>query len=81
MFLKMSNVQMPVPVISSGVRFAAKLTPQGPENAVFVGAPAQPHRSDVIPAALSIRNSWGWPDSARLMSGPNVPSGLTIQGV
>ncbi|HEX6178003.1 MAG TPA: hypothetical protein VF057_06565 [Thermoanaerobaculia bacterium] len=50
----MSNVQMPVPVISSGDRFAAKLTPHGPENAVFVGAAAQPYRSGVICAGAVI---------------------------
>ena len=34
----MSSVQIPSPVFSSGVRFAAKLTPHGPENAVPLAA-------------------------------------------
>lgn len=32
----MSSVQIPSPVFMSGVRFAAKLIPQGPANAVLV---------------------------------------------
>jgi hypothetical protein len=44
-FLKMSKVQIPVPVCTSGVRLAVKLTPHGPENAVFVDDQATLKRS------------------------------------
>src|SRR6185503_20656366 len=77
---KISSVQMPVPVLRSGVRLAAKLTPHGPENAVFVGAPDQAHLSDSIRAGLSMGNCCGWPERERLMSGSG-PFGPIIQGV
>src|SRR5688572_13831189 len=77
----MSNVQMPVPVIRSGERFAAKLTPHGPENAVLVGAMATPQVSDFSCAGDVIGICCGWPESGRLMSGPGLPSGWMIHGV
>src|ERR1051325_3399191 len=83
-FLKISNVQMPVPVLTSGERFAAKLTPQGPENAVFVGAVATAQRSDFSRESCAgevIGICCGWPDSMRVRSGPIFPSGCWIHGV
>ena len=77
--MKISSVQMPMPVFRSGVRLAAKLTPHGPENAVFVTAPAHPHLS-ASARGVSITTCCGWPESARLMSGSG-PFGPIFQGV
>src|SRR5262245_13271600 len=41
--VKVACVHLPRPVSGSGVRFAVKLTPHGPECAVFVGDDAPIH--------------------------------------
>ena len=43
----MSSVQIPRPVLTSGVRFAAYEMPHGPENAVLVSAAA--HNQGPLP--------------------------------
>src|SRR5215467_10717953 len=75
-----SSVQMPSPVLSSGVRFAAKLTPQGPENAVPLAAIVISHAADGAAAPPAIGNDSGWPDSIRPMSGAG-PFGPIFNGV
>src|SRR5690242_13056296 len=66
--MNISSVQMPRPVLRSGVRFAVKLTPHGPAKAVFVGAAdqVQPFSPDGRGGTLT---SSGWPESIRDISG------------
>src|SRR5262245_55320258 len=78
--MNISSVQMPTPVFWSGVRFAVKLTPHGPECAVLVGAEATIHCSEVSEAGAVITNCSGWPDSMRDMSGSG-PVGPILSGV
>src|SRR6476661_7417069 len=64
----MSSVQMPRPVLWSGVRFAAKLIPLGPANAVLLAAPDQSHAPCGAGGAVIFTAS-GWPERARALSG------------
>jgi hypothetical protein len=59
-----------------GVRFAAKLTPHGPENAVPLAAIVISHDGDGVAVGPVIGKDSGWPDSIRAMSGsgPSGPS-------
>src|SRR4030095_122233 len=75
-----SSVQMPSPVLSSGVRFAAKLTPHGPENAVPLAAIVISHAADGAAVPPVIGNDSGCPDSIRAMSGSG-PFGPILSGV
>src|SRR5919109_2261700 len=65
-----STVHDPRPV-GSGVRFAVKLTPQGPTKAVRSGDPRNPQPSGPR-TPLGIAGSFasaGWPESRRVESG------------
>src|SRR5215213_8855474 len=64
------------PVSGSGVRFAVKLTPQGPDQAVSVGEAAAVHGCASF-AGASMRMSCGWPESARFMSGAGRSGPMT----
>src|SRR5688572_28082409 len=76
--MKLRSVHFPMPV-ASGVRFAVKLTPQGPAHAVLVAA-AVITQGIAGAGAGGITMSCGWPDSARVMSGAG-PFGPITQGV
>jgi hypothetical protein len=71
---------LPRPVSGSGVRFAVKLTPHGPEKAVFVGAATMSQGPAGVTAGSVIERLSGWPDSMRLMSG-SAPFGVGFHGV
>lgn len=74
-----SCVHAPIPVSESGVRFAAQLTPHGPENAVIVMSPAHIHGISTL-AGASIFITDGCPESILFMSGPG-PCGPITHGV
>src|SRR4051812_8452219 len=78
--MNMSSVQMPVPVFWSGVRLAAKDTPQGPANAVPLAAAVIIQRSEAATGAEVTANALGWPESIRAMSGSG-PLGPILSGV
>src|SRR4051812_44071675 len=67
-FTNICSVQMPRPVLRSGVRFIVYEMPQGPTNAVLVAALAHPHVPDNAGGGVSVIVS-GWPESIRDMSG------------
>ena len=67
------------PVSGSGVRLAEKLTPHGPDQAVNVGEKLPVHGLETAAGAV-MTISWGWPDSARFMSGLG-PFGPVTRGV
>src|SRR5688572_29215382 len=73
------GVHLPRPVSRSGVRFAVKLTPHGPANAVLVAAIVTSHGS-AGRGAEDIFTSLGWPERARVMLGCG-PFGPTTHGV
>jgi len=77
--MNVSALQRPRPVSGSGVRFAVKLTPQGPAKAVLVPAPSQTHLPSSA-GGLDITRSAGCPVSARDMSGSG-PAGPSLNGV
>src|SRR5688572_16206126 len=77
--LKLRWVHLPRPVSLSGVRFAVKLTPHGPDHAVFVAAAETIHGPSGFGAGGTAIFS-GWPESMRLMSGSG-PFEPTFQGV
>src|SRR5512145_3398650 len=74
--VKLRCVHLPSPVSRSGVRFAVKLTPHGPAQAVLVAANAATHGASSFGAGGSVMPS-GWPDSARVMSGSGPFSPIT----
>src|SRR5262249_39920415 len=67
----MSAVQLPSPVVLSGVRFAVKLVPHGPDHAVKSLEPTAPQAVGAIRPAgtLGSLSAAGWPDSRRDISG------------
>src|SRR5262245_65936086 len=67
--LKLRNVHRPRPVSESGVRFAVKLTPHGPDHAVVVAVVVTSHGASGTRAAVFTTTLSGWPDSMRLKSG------------
>ncbi len=69
----------PMPVSESGVRFAEKLTPHGPEKAVMLISPAQAHGGISI-TGRSIFIAAGWPESMSDISGSG-PCGPIFHGV
>src|SRR5882672_8779546 len=78
--LKFRTVHLPRPVSRSGVRLAVKLTPQGPDHAVFVAANAFCHGPSAIVGAGGITRVSGCPDNMRSMSGAG-PVGVILSGV
>ena len=78
--MNISSVQSPRPVSLSGVRFAVKLTPHGPANAVLVAAPTTSTAPRGSAGGGGIFMLSGWPVSARVMSGSG-PFGPSFQGV
>src|SRR5262245_63499783 len=77
--MNMSSVQMPRPVLRSGVRFIVYEMPHGPANAVFEPMLADVHGSLSLGASTTEIVS-GWPDSMRDMSGSGPP-GPIFHGV
>src|SRR5262245_11118818 len=77
--MNISSVHAPRPTSLSGVRFAVKLTPQGPANAVLV-ADEWPIHGPCAGGAGGITTAAGWPVSARVMSGSG-PLGPIVHGV
>src|SRR5687768_6442056 len=77
--LKLRALHLPSPVSGSGVRFAVKLTPHGPDHAVLVAAAETIHGPTGLGAGGSCRSA-GCPGSARLMSGAG-PFGVIAHGV
>src|SRR5688572_57788 len=79
--MNVSAVHLPRPVSGSGVRFAVKLTPQGPAQAVIVFDATAPHGPSGARAGPPvIATSCGWPESMRVMSGSG-PRGVIVHGV
>src|SRR5512145_2247562 len=77
--MNIASVQLPSPVSLSGVRFAVKLTPHGPANAVLVAAPDHSHGPRGA-GGVGITRSAGCPLSIRVMSGSG-PFGPSLIGV
>src|SRR3954454_19466767 len=78
--MKVSSLQMPMPVSWSGVRLRAYDTPQGPAKAVFVAAPVQSQGPFGSDGAGGIANCSGWPLRSRVRSGSG-PFGPIFNGV
>ena len=76
--MNISSVQSPRPVSLSGVRFAVKLTPHGPANAVLVAAADPAPGPGGSAGGGGIFRSAGCPVSARVMSGSG-PFGPHLQ--
>lgn len=74
-----SCVQAPIPVAESGVRFAAKLTPHGPLQAVMVMLPAA-IQGGMRRAGAGIGIVAGWPERSFVISGPG-PCPVMVHGV
>src|SRR5512140_547591 len=73
-------VHVPRPVSRSGVRFAVKLTPQGPAQAVMVAAATTSQGPSGRAGAGGITRAAGCPDRKRLSSGAG-PLGPIFRGV
>src|SRR3982751_5146546 len=79
-FRKICSVQMPMPLMVSGVKFAAYVTPQGPANAVLVALPAHTQSPCASTSGLISFTFCGCPESMRDMSGSG-PWGPIVMGV
>src|SRR6185436_10328083 len=78
--IKVFSVHLPIPVSGSGVRFAVKLVPHGPENAVIPPDPAQTQDPCPSAGAGATASFSGCPDSIRVRSGSG-PFGPSTWGV
>src|SRR5687767_8762928 len=78
--MKSRSLHLPRPVSASGVRFAVKLTPHGPDHAVFVPDETIIHGPSGSTGAGGILSDSGWPESMRVMSGSG-PFGPILNGV
>src|SRR5262245_9142485 len=79
-FTKICSVQMPMPLMGSGLRFAAYVTPHGPAKAVLVALPAQTQSACGFTSGRMTFTFCGCPESMRDVSGSG-PFGPILNGV
>ena len=81
-WINVASVHSPMPVSLSGVKFMAKLTPQGPAKAVPVPfAVISTFRLASSGVQAGCGAFCGWPESKRFASGSGAPPGPGIFGV